>query len=80
MVSLLKIFNYLYFVAAGTPGFTDQWQIVNGEGYKDFNLFYFLFCDWKTSWALLYQPINDEQRKKIDEIVEVRIYNLSFCD
>ena len=49
-------------------------QIANGVGYAAQNLYYFLFCDWKTAWALLYQPIDDYQGEEIDQIIEVRKY------
>ena len=72
-VSLFEKFN-LYFLVAATPGFADQEQFTGGYGYEVDNLFYFLFCDWKTGWTLLYKPIEENERKKIDEIVNVRKY------
>ena len=38
------------------------------------NYFYFLFCDWRTSWSLLYRPIDENEGIKIDEIIEVLKY------
>ena len=69
-VSLFEKSN-LYFLAAATPGFADQRQFTFGAGYKVVNLFYFLFCDWKSSWNLLYKPIDEKERKYIDKIVQV---------
>ena len=63
----------LYFLVAATPGFAHQAQFTNGIGYLVRNLFYFLFCDWKSSWTLLYKPINEKERKIIDEIVKVDV-------
>ena len=61
----------IYLLVAATPGFADQAQFTVGTGYQVDNLWYFLFCDWKTGWYLLYAPIDYNERKKIDEIVEV---------
>jgi hypothetical protein len=61
----------LYFLVAATPGFADQGQFTFGVGYRVDNLFYFLFCDWKSSWTLLYKPIDENERKEIDEIIKV---------
>ena len=69
-VSLFEKLN-LYFLVAATPGFADQGQFTNGNGYRVRNLFYFLFCDWKTGWTLLYAPIGENERKEIDEIIKV---------
>ncbi|CBY22417.1 unnamed protein product [Oikopleura dioica] len=57
-------------LSAATPGFTTQMQFTIGDGYKVDNLFYFLFCDWKSSWNLLYKPIDEKEKKEIDKIVE----------
>ncbi|CBY34846.1 unnamed protein product [Oikopleura dioica] len=57
-------------LSAATPGFAYQQQFTFGGGYKVNNIFYFLFCDWKSSWTLLYKPINEKERKEIDKIVE----------
>ena len=61
----------LKFLAAGSPGFAAQDQLTAGQGYGHDNLWYFLFCDWKTAWTLLYKPIEDQERIEIDLIVEV---------
>ena len=61
----------LYFLVAATPGFADQNQFTFGNGYRVYNIFFFLFCDWKSSWNLLYKPINEKERKEIDKIVQV---------
>ena len=60
-----------YFLVAATPGFASQGQFTDGYGYHVLNLFYFLFCDWKTGWTLLYAPIGVNERKEIDEIIKV---------
>ncbi|CBY34845.1 unnamed protein product, partial [Oikopleura dioica] len=57
-------------LSAATPGFADQGQFTFGNGYRIINLFYFLFCDWKSSWTLLYKPIDEKERKEIDKIVQ----------
>ena len=69
-VSLFEKLN-LYFLVAATPGFADKGQFTVGDGYQVNNLWYFLFCDWKSSWTLLYKPIDENERKEIDEIVKV---------
>ena len=68
-VSLFEKLN-LYFLVAATPGFASQAQFTFG-GYKVNNIWYFLFCDWQSSWTLLYKPIDENERKIIDEIVKV---------
>ena len=70
-VSLFRNLTF-YFLVAGTPGFADQRQFTDGFGYGVCNIFYFLFCNWNTAWTLLYKPINEEERKTIDEIVKVK--------
>ena len=64
----IKIISFL---AAGTPGFSEQEQITAGLGYHTRNVFYFLFCDWQTAWRLLYKPIDVEEKKEIYEILKV---------
>ena len=59
------------FLVAATPGFASQNQFAFGRGYGVNNSWYFLFCDWKSSWTLLYKPIDENERKIIDEIVKV---------
>ncbi|CBY35032.1 unnamed protein product [Oikopleura dioica] len=54
---------------AGTPGFAGQWQL-GGEGDNNNNDILYLFCDWNTSWSLIYRPINENQRTEIDKIVK----------
>ena len=73
LVSLQKMRRFKIFSAAGSPGFSTQNQITSGGGYSAFNLYYFLFCDWKTAWTLLYMPVDDQMRKIIDEIIKVRV-------
>ena len=69
-VSFFEKLN-LYFLVAATPGFANQRQFTNGYGYRVYNLYYFLFCDWNSSWTLLYAPIDENERKEIDEIIKV---------
>jgi hypothetical protein len=46
-------------------------QFLAGDGYKVNNIWYFLFCDWKTGWTLLYKPIVENEGKEVDEIIKV---------
>ena len=48
----------------------DQLGVGVGNISKDY--LYFLFCDWETSWNLLFRPIDEKEEKEIDEIVKVR--------
>ncbi|CBY32153.1 unnamed protein product [Oikopleura dioica] len=57
-------------LSAATPGFAYQRQFTFGNAYKVDNLYYFLFCDWKSSWTLLYKPIDEKEKKEIDKIVQ----------
>ena len=66
---LIFIFRIL---VAGTPAFSRQEQLGGGLGSGRHNYLYFLFCDWKTSWNLLFRPIDEKEEKEIDEIVKVR--------
>jgi hypothetical protein len=61
-------------VGAGTPAFARQQQFAEGDGYNVDNFWYFLICDWKTSWSLLYKPIEEHERKEIDRIINVSKY------
>ena len=61
----------LKFLAAGTPGFAYQAQLTTGGGYSVENIWFFLFCDWRTAWTLLFKPIDKKERKEIDKIVKV---------
>ncbi|CBY15528.1 unnamed protein product [Oikopleura dioica] len=54
---------------SGSPGFSTQFQLTGNYGSEE-NYFYFLFCDWKTSWSLLYRPIDENDIKKIDKIIQ----------
>jgi len=61
----------LFFVlVSGSPGFSDQYQLTGNIGL-DNNYFYFLICDWETSWSLLYRPIDEKEREIIDKITQV---------
>ncbi|CBY40045.1 unnamed protein product [Oikopleura dioica] len=53
---------------SGSPGFSKQGQLGN-YGFE-VNYFYFLFCDWKTSWSLPYRPIDKNEIKIIDKIIQ----------
>jgi len=71
LCKFLKLRIVLLFVlVSGSPGFSDQRQLTGDFGTRN-NYFYFLFCDWKTSWSLLYRPIDEKERKKIEEIIQV---------
>jgi len=59
-----------FILVAGTPGFAEQWQLGGGGSHKD-NDFLYLFCDWNTSWSLIYRSIDEKQRTEIDKIVKV---------
>ncbi|CBY14812.1 unnamed protein product [Oikopleura dioica] len=54
---------------SGSPGFSNQIQLTGNYGEEE-NYFYFLICDWKTSWSLLYRPIDEKERKKINKIIQ----------
>ena len=62
-----------FILVAGTPGFAGQWQL-GGEGDNNNNDILYLFCDWNTSWSLIYRPIDEKQRTEIDKIVKVPKY------
>ncbi|CBY15266.1 unnamed protein product [Oikopleura dioica] len=64
-----KKYRYEYALFAGTPGFAEQWQLGGGGSHKD-NDFLYLFCDWNTSWSLIYRSIDEKQRTEIDKIVK----------
>ena len=66
---LIFIFRIL---VAGTPAFAGQMQLGAGVGGGARDYLLFLFCDWETSWNLLFRPIDEKEEKEIDEIVEVR--------
>ena len=66
---LIFIFRIL---VAGTPAFAGEAQLGAGDGVNSGDYLYFLFCDWETSWNLLFRPIDEKEEKEIDEIVEVR--------
>ena len=59
-----------FILVAGTPGFAGQWQL-GGKGDQKNNDILYLFCDWNTSWSLIYRPIDEKRRTEIDEIVKV---------
>ena len=47
-------------------------QFTDGPGYSHDNLWFYLLCNWKTAATLLYKPIDENERKMIDEIVKVK--------
>ena len=73
------IFTY-YFLAAGSPGFAVQWQLTPGGDAGKFvqAVAYFFVCEWKTAWTLLYKPINEDERDRINEIMKVFLIFLKF--
>ncbi|CBY25166.1 unnamed protein product [Oikopleura dioica] len=66
-------FRYSDALFSGSPGFSNQNQLTGNYG-NEANYFYFLFCDWKTSWSLLYRPIDEKERKNIDKKIQVLKY------
>ncbi|CBY10809.1 unnamed protein product [Oikopleura dioica] len=63
---------------AGSPGFSYQSQLIGNNGLEE-NYFYFLFCDWITTWSLLYRPIDEKERKKINKIIQnCNIQNIEY--
>ena len=74
LCKFLKLRIVLFFVlVSGSPGFSKQGQLTGDYGFEE-NYFYFLFCDWKTSWSLLYRPIDENEIKMIDKIIQVFKY------
>jgi len=74
LCKFLKLRIVLFFVlVSGSPGFSKKRQLIGNYGEEE-NYFYFLFCDWKTSWSLLYRPIDEKERKIIDKIIQVLKY------
>jgi len=61
------------FLVSGSPGFSQTRQLIGTAGFEE-NYSYFLFCDWKTSWSLLYRPIDEKERKNIDKKIQVLKY------
>ena len=71
LCKFLKLLIVLVFIlVSGSPGFSNQRQLIGNYGGEE-NYFYFLFCDWKTSWSLLYRPIDEKEREIIDKITQV---------
>ena len=74
LCKFLKLRFFLFFVlVSGSPGFSNKNQLTGNYGGEP-NYFYFLFCDWKTSWSLLYRPIDENEKKIIDKIIQVLKY------
>ncbi|CBY31699.1 unnamed protein product [Oikopleura dioica] len=63
-------FRNTWALFSGSPAFSNQWQLTGNYGHSD-NYFCFLMCDWKTSWSLLYQPIDEKEQRKINRIIEI---------
>ena len=61
------------FKESATPGFSQvcQWLQAHQEFFDHWP--FFLACEWKTAWSLLYKPISADERVKIDEIVKVNL-------
>jgi len=59
-----------YFLVSGSPAFANHYQLTQNAGYEH-NYFYFLMCDWKTGWSLLYRPIDETEREKINREIKV---------
>ena len=34
------------------------------------NIFVFLFCDWKTTWTLLYRPVDETEYQELENMVK----------
>ena len=76
-------FNYFYslckslsknssiiFLVAGSPGFAQNHQLTGGHGDMSSNIFVFLFCDWKTTWTLLYRPVDETEYQELENMVK----------
>ena len=48
-------------------------QIIGNQGYSVDNIIRFIFCEWKTAWSLLFDPIDEDEKALLDEILEVEI-------
>ncbi|CBY12417.1 unnamed protein product [Oikopleura dioica] len=62
---------------SGSPAFANHYQLTQNAGYEH-NYFYFLMCDWKTGWSLLYRPIDETEREKINR--EIKNCNIQDID
>ena len=73
MKVVLRLIFIFRILVAGTPAFAGKVQLGAGVGgFQSRDYMYFLFCDWETSWNLLFRPIDEKEEKEIDEIVKVR--------
>jgi len=55
---------------AGTPGFASPEQLIGDSHQKSDNfsfgkLMILIFCDWPTSWNIMYQPVKHSERRNI---------------
>ena len=55
---------------SGTPGFSSPEQLIGQSHQKSDNfsfgkLMVFIFCNWPTSWNLIYQPVTENERNQI---------------
>ena len=55
---------------SGTPGFSSPEQLIDQSHQKSDNfsfgkLMVFIFCNWPTSWNLIYQPVTENERNQI---------------
>ena len=53
---------------AGTPGFCVGSQLFQGNNTSDTlsRLIIFLICEWKSAWKLLFNSIDEDERKIIE--------------
>ena len=53
---------------AGTPGFCVGSQLFQGNNTSDTfsRLIIFLICEWKSAWKLLFNSIDENERKTIE--------------
>ena len=75
---------------AGTPGFASPEQLIGNSHPKSDNysfgkLMIMIFCDWRTAWNVLYQPVTDAQKRHTQfhlrfNIVVKRLVKVSFVN
>ena len=78
---------------AGTPGFASPEQLVaqshrKSDNYSFGKLMVMVFCNWPTSWNLLFRPITENERNQIQfnqrlmhvvrELLKVKKYQIIF--
>ena len=77
---------------AGTPGFASPEQLIGDSHQKSDNfafgkLMIMIFCDWPTSWNIMYQPVTKDERRNIrfpasfnmvvKRLLKVRIFQIT---